>query len=193
MNRKLALPGGVAMLAALLLPMAHPTPVVELVKQALVIRRTLPDAQRFFVRTVSLGREDLARIRQEVDYDPENPDVKFYYGKDQAGRLDGVVLFPQYNTIHGPVEVGLTMSPDGRITSVIVTKATAETKPWVLHAVSTGFLSQFKGLAPGDSVAPALKGLSAGKLGAMPFFMAESIGAAVERGLVLYANLYKAE
>lgn len=177
--------------ALLVVPGVHPTPVVELVKQAVVIRKSLPEASKFFLRTVTVGRDDLARIQREIKYHPENPDVKFYYGKSLGGELAGVVLFPQENTIHGPVEIGLTLGADGTITSVIVTKATAESRPWVNRAISSGFLARFKGLAPGDSVARALAGLSADNIGAMPYFMAETIGAAVEQGLVLYRDLYQ--
>ncbi|HEY9016434.1 MAG TPA: hypothetical protein VIM84_15375 [Gemmatimonadales bacterium] len=177
--------------AVLLLGARHPTPTVVLAKQTDVIRSTLPDARQFFLRKVTVGKEDLAKIRKEVDYSPEDPDVSFYLGKDGGGKTEGVVLFPQVNTMHGPVEVGLTLDPDGTIENAVVTKATVETKPWVQEAVSAGLLRQFKGMKHGDDVNKALKQLPAGKLGQMPYWEAEVITAAVRQGLVLHNVLFK--
>ncbi len=169
---------------------AHPTPVVKLVEHADAIRQSLSGAQRFFLRSVTIGKKDLAAIRASVDYTPDDPDVQFYIGKSADGRDVGAVLFPQANTVHGPVEVALAMTPDGKIARVTVTKATVETKPWVEEAIRTGFLEQMQGLSPTDNPATAVTSLK-GKLGAMPYFEAEVIAAAVRRGLVVYGVLYK--
>ena len=181
-----------AALVLVLLPLRHPTPIVELVRQPDVIRQSLPSAEKFFVRDVTLGRDDLARIRQAVDFTPEDPDVKFYYGKDGDGRQVGVVLFPSVNTVHGPVEVGVAIGPDGAVINAIVTKATVETKPWVLRAVGTGFMRRFRGMNAGSDVDQALQGLTSGNLGSMPYYFATVISATVKRGLVLYQTLYQA-
>jgi hypothetical protein len=181
-------------LAALAAPMllagaAHPTPVVKLVEHADAIRQSLSGAQRFFMRSVTIGQNDLAAIRKLVDYTPDNPDVQFYIGKSADGGDVGVVLFPQANTVHGPVEVALAMTPEGKIARVTVTRATVETKPWVEEAIATGFLSTMKGLSTTDNPATAVTPLK-GKLGGMSYFEAEVIAAAVERGLVVYRVLY---
>lgn len=176
--------------AALLVGARHPTPTVVLVKQADLIRQALDGADQYFVRKVTIGKDKLSRIRREVEFSPEDPDVKFYLGKTAEGTLEGVVSFPQVNTMHGPIEIGLTMNPDGTVASAVVTKATVETKPWVEEAVAAGALQRFEGLSYGDDVKRALGQLSPGRIGRMPYWEAEVIAAAVEQGLVLYHVLY---
>jgi hypothetical protein len=178
------------LLAVPLLALAHPTPVVKLVEHSDAIRQSLKGADRFFLHTVTIGKSDLATIRRSVNFTPDDPNVQFYVGKKSDGTDVGVVLFTQANTVHGPVEVALAMTPDRTIAKVTVTRATVETKPWVQEAIATGFLDHMRGLSvtdnPGSAVIP-LKG----RLGAMPYFEAEVIGAAVKKGLVLYGVLYK--
>jgi hypothetical protein len=173
---------------ALLLAARHPTPTVVLVKQTDVIRTTLPAAQQFFVRRVTIGKDDLAQIRRDVAYTPEDPNVSFYLGKT-AGKVAGVVLFPQVNTMHGPIEVGLTLSPDGAVTSAVVTKATVETQPWVQEATAGGLMKRFQGMRYGDDVKQAIAPLS-GRIGQLPFLEAEVIASAVKQGLVMYHQLF---
>ena len=119
---------GAMVIAATTAAAPHITPMVVLTEQADVIRRTLDDADEFFVRTVEIGRDALASIREEVSFELEDPEYNFYYGTDMSGRVVGVVLFPQANTQHGPVEVGLTLDRDGVVVSAIMTKATAESR-----------------------------------------------------------------
>ena len=177
-------------LALLLAGARHPTPSVVLVKQTDLIRTTLGGATQFFVRKVTIGKDDLARIRREVDFSPEDPSVPFYLGKTAEGTLAGVVLFPQVNTIHGPIEVGLTLGPDGSIISAVVTKATVETRPWVEEVAAAGLMKRFQGMRYGDDVKRALEPLSPGKIGQMPYFEAQVIAAAVHQGLVLHHMLF---
>ena len=179
----------VALAVAALGAAAHPTPKVVLVKHADFIRQTLPGARQFFIRTVTIGKEDLAAIRQASDYTPEDPDVQFYLGQGDGGATVGVVLFQQVNTPHGPIEVGLAFDPGGAVTGADVTTATVETKPWVQEATATGLMKRFVGMHQGDDARKALGG-EAG-LGAMPQYMAELIATAVGRGLVLHGTLYK--
>ena len=170
--------------------LAHPTPKVVLVKHADFIRQTVPGGRQYFVRTVSIGKQDLATIRQASNFTPDDPDVQFYLGQDEHGATVGVVLFQQVDTPHGPIEVGLAFGPVGKIARATVTTATVETKPWVQEAVATGLMNKFTGMGQGDDPRKALQGLN-GQLGAMPQYMAELIATAVERGLVLYGTLYK--
>ncbi|MFL5403322.1 MAG: hypothetical protein ACJ8BF_10955 [Gemmatimonadales bacterium] len=182
---------GALPLALLLAGARHPTPTVVLVKQTDVIRTTLEDAKQFYVRNVTIGKDDFAQIRREVkDFSPEDPNLRFYLGKTGAGQLSGVVLFPQVNTIHGPIEVGLTLSRDGSIKSAVVTKATVETRPWVEGATAAGLMKRFQGMRYGDDVNRALQPLSRGAIGQMPYFEAQVIAAAVLQGLVLYHVLF---
>jgi hypothetical protein len=179
-----------ALAAAALGAAAHPTPKVVLVKHADYIRQTLPGARQYFVRTVSIGKQDLASIRQASDFTPDDPDVQFFLGQGEGGTPVGVVLFQQVDTPHGPIEVGLTFGPKGAVTTAQVTTATVETKPWVQEAVAAGLMDKFVGERQGDDPRKALQGLG-GKLGGMPEYMAELIATAVGRGLVLYGTLYK--
>jgi hypothetical protein len=184
-----ALLGAAALALSAAAPL-HITPTVELVKRVDVIRRTLPGARQYYERTVDIGRDDLGRIRSAGDFTPDGGEFHFFYGTDADGAIDGVVLFPQVNSQHGPLEVGITVGPDGAVTSVIVTKATVETKPWVQRAIKTGFLRRFDGLRRPDEANRALTGLSKGTIGAMPYYMAEQTALAVQHGLVLYQVLF---
>jgi hypothetical protein len=179
-----------ALAAAALGAAAHPTPQVVLVKHADFIRQTLPGAKQYFVRTVSIGKQDLATIHKASNFTPDDPDVQFFLGQGDGGATVGVVLFQQVDTPHGPIEVGLTLSPGGSVTHAMVTTATVETKPWVQEAVASGLMSRFLGMRQGDDPRKALQSLD-GRLGAMPQYMAELIATGVGRGLVLYATLYK--
>lgn len=171
----------------------HITPTVVLKAQADVIRETVPGAAQYFAKTVKIGRDDLTRLRTSADFTPEEPDVKFYYGTGADGAVRGVVLFPQVNTQHGPLEVGLTMAPDGTVQNVIVTKATVETKPWVLEALRSGFTRSFAGMRFGDDPTRALAGVDRKALGPMPYYLAEVTTEAVKRGLAFYGILYAAQ
>jgi hypothetical protein len=179
-----------ALAAAALGAAAHPTPKVVLVKHADFIRQTLGGAKQYFVRTVSIGKQDLSAIRQAGDFTPADPDVQFYLGQGEGAAMVGVVLFQQVDTPHGPLEVGLTFGPNGGVAHAMVTTATVETKPWVQEAVASGLMDKFVGMHEGDDPRKALQSLS-GKLGGMPEYMAELIATAVGRGLVLYGTLYK--
>ena len=174
-------------LAAALGAMAHPSPKVVLVKHADFIRQTIP-AKGYFVRTVTIGKEDLTSIRKASDYTPEDPDVQFFLGQD-GDKTVGVALFQQVDTPHGPLEVGLTFGPDGAISSAVVTTATVETKPWVQEAIASGLMKGFVGMRQGDDPRKALGGNQ--RLSGMPQYMAELIATAVGRSLVLYGTLYK--
>jgi hypothetical protein len=180
---------GLVIAAAAFGTAAHPTPKVVLVKHADFIRQTVPGAKQYFVRTVSIGKQDLAAIRQASDYTPDDPDVQFFLGQDD-GKTVGVALFQQVDTPHGPLEIGLTFGPDGRVAHAVVTTATVETKPWVLEAVAAGLMDGFTGMRQGDDPRKALQRID-GKLGGMPEYMAELITTAVGRGMVLYGTLFK--
>lgn len=103
------------------------------------------------------------------------------------------MLFPQVNTQHGPLEVGLTLAPDGSLSRVVVTKATVETKPWILEAVKTGFLGEFEGARIGERSPQALAKLEGAKPGKLPEWMGKVAVRAVDQGAVLYNTLYGAE
>jgi len=166
---------------------AHITPVVVLHKQADVIRATLPGATGFTVAEKDIGREAAQRIEAAGHFTPEAGKVKFYAGTDAQGAPVGVVLFPQLDTPHGPLEIGLTIGPDSRVRSVVVTRSTVEAKPSVERIAQAGVLERFQGLKPGDDVRKAVAGV---KLGGMPGYFTDAVATAVEHGLALYGVLY---
>jgi hypothetical protein len=188
--RRMGVAAGLTLTAIVSGAASHPTPKVVLMKHADFIRQTTPGAKAYFVRTVSIGKQDLAAIRKASDYTPDDADVQFFLGQGDGGSTVGVALFQQVDTPHGPIEVGMTFGPDGAIANTAVTTATVETKPWVLEAVAGGLMKHFTGMKRGDDPRKALQGLD-GKLGGMPEYMAELIATGVGRGLVLYGTLYK--
>jgi len=187
--RRLGVAAAIALVAIVTGAATHPTPKVVLMKHADFIKQTIP-AKAYFVRTVTIGKADLAAIRKAGDYTPDDPDVQFFLGQNADSKTTGVALFQQVDTPHGPLEVGITFGPDGAIASAAVTTATVETKPWVQEAVASGMMKQFIGMKVGDDPRKALQGLD-GKMTGMPAYMCELIATAVGRGLVMYGTLYK--
>lgn len=195
-KRELVRLRGVAAVVALLAPIVmgaalHITPTVVLQKQADVIRATLP-ADAYFVRTVKVGKQDMKRIEEAGGVELKDPEVRFYVGKSSEGEVKGIVLFPQVNTQHGPLEVGLTLAPDGTLSRAIVTKATVETKPWIIEAMKTGFLDEFEGVPVGERSSQALAKLESANPGKLPEWMGKIAVRAVDQGAVLYRTLYGA-
>ena len=168
----------------------HITPTVVMRKQADVIRSSLPGATQFFVKSVKIGQSDYRQL-SEGGIRLDEQEVKFYYGKNASGAIQGIVLFPQINTqMHGPIEIGLTLAPDGTVRSVVATKATVETKPWVQAAEASGILPRFVGMKAGSTTEAALQGIDKASVGDMPYYMANEIAEAVSQGLTLYKTLY---
>ncbi len=174
-----------AALAALL----HITPTVTLVKRPECVKALLPGAGTFFAREVHLSHADAHRLHQAVDWSPADGVLTFYTGRagDQAV---GALLFVRVDTPHGPVEVAVGFNGGGRIGGVVVTKATVETKPWVLEALQAGLTDHYKGLKPGDAPggAAALKD----KVGSLPAYMAAQVDRGVARALAAYGAFYDA-
>ena len=164
---------------------AHITPVVVLRKQADVIRQTLPGAVNFDVSTVKLSKTALQKIQSRAHYTPDAADVRFYSGKDAKGAVVGMVVFPQVDTMHGPLEVGVTISPSGALVSAMVTRATVETKSWVVEVERSGALEKLKGETASDPP----RTISGDGLSGMPGYIADSIATAAFRGLVLRSVL----
>lgn len=164
---------------------AHITPEVIVRKQADVIRTALPTAAKYNVTTIHISRSQLAQIINQAHYQPNTGTVKMYSGADAGGHLLGTVIFPQIDTQHGPIEVGVTVSPEGAVTSVAVTKVTVEVKPWLFEVERSGVLDRLKGRRAIDPV----QRLSGGDLGGMAGYVADAIARATMRALTLYQVL----
>lgn len=172
-------------LAALLL---HVTPTVELVKRVDVVRQMFPAADAWFERELHLSDRDAHKLHEAVDWSPEDGVLRFYTGK-HGGAAVGALVFVRVDTPHGPVEVAVGFTPDGAIASVVVTKATVETKPWVLAAVRAGLCEHYKGMRPG--AVPQAAEQIRGVVGELPAYMGTEIDKGVQRALVAYADFYR--
>ncbi len=171
-------------LAALLL---HITPTVVLVKRPDAVKALLPSADAFFARELHLSDADAHRLHEAVDWSPEDGVLTFYTGK-LGGKDIGGLQFVRVDTPHGPIEVAVGFTPQGTIAGVIVTKATVETKPWVLAALEAGLAEQYRGLKAGD--VPAGAAALKDRLGSLPLYMAEQVDKGVARALAAYGHFY---
>jgi len=167
---------------------AHVTPAVVLRTQADVIRAALPGAVTFSVTTATIGRSELREINDQARYTPTSDVVKFYSGRSASGQVVGTVVFPQINTQHGPVEVGVMIDPQGAIGDVMVTRATIELKPSIRAVEQSGAMQRLRGL---DANGPATALSADAGLRGMAGYVADAIATAARRGLVLYRVLRK--
>src|SRR5438094_855944 len=147
----------------------HITPTVVLVQRPDAVKALLPGAEAFFAREVHLSNTDAHRLHEAVDWSPEDGVLTFYTGKT-ADRVAGALVFVRVDTPHGPIEVAVGFTPAGAIGGVVVTKATVETKPWVLEALRAGLVDGYKGLKPGNT--PAGAAALKDRIGALPAYMA---------------------
>lgn len=166
----------------------HITPTVILVKRADAARQLVPDAQSFTAREVHLSDADAHRLHEVVDWSPEDGVLTFYTGH-QGDRALGAFVFVRVDSPHGPVETAVGFLPDGTVGSVVVTKATVETKPWVLDAIKAGLLSHYAGLTP--TATPHGAAAVEQAIGKMPHYMAGEIDKGVARALVAYGGFYR--
>jgi hypothetical protein len=165
----------------------HITPTVVLVKRPDAVARLAPGAEAFFAREVHLSDADAHRLRAAVNWSPDDGVLTFYTAR-RAGGPVGAFLFVRVDTPHGPLEVAVGFDPAGTVRRVEVTKATVETKPWVLEALRAGLTGVYAGLRPGTTPSGA-KAVRA-KVGALPAYMAEEVDKGVARALAAYGAFY---
>ena len=178
----------------------HITPVVVLVKREDVVKRILPTATAFTAREVHLSAADAHRLHETLNWGPDDGVVTFYTGWKDTDAV-GALSFIRVDTPHGPIEIAVGFGADGAVSRVEVTKATVETKAWVLEAVRSGVLDRYAGLKPGVGAdlqmlakVPALPGGTEayrGKVGRMAAFMLEQIDKGVARAIVAYGWFYR--
>ena len=176
------------LLAAFAAVLLHVTPTVELVKRADAVHQIFPAADAWFERELHLSDPDAHRLHEALDWSPEDGVLRFYRGKHGDAPV-GAIVFVRVDTPHGPVEVAVGFATDGAVASVVVTKATVETKPWVLTAVRAGLCDHYRGIRPG--VTPRGAAAVRDAAGELPTYMATQIDKGVERALVAYADFYK--
>jgi hypothetical protein len=166
----------------------HITPTVILVPRPEAVTRLTPGADAFFAREVHLSDADAHRLHTAVDWSPDEGVLTFYTAK-RAGTAVGVFLFVRVDTPHGPLEVAVGFDAAGAVRRVEVTKATVETKPWVLEALRAGLTGAYTGLRPGT--APGGASVVRAKVGALPAYMAGEVDKGVARAVAAYGMLYQ--
>jgi len=173
---------------ALVTALLHITPTVVLVKRPDAVATVLPDARTFVAREIHLSDADAHRLHETVDWSPEEGVVTFYTGRD-GDRVTGALTFVRVDSPHGPVEVAVGFEPHGTIRKVVVTKATVETKPWVLEALRAGLTSSYEGIQAGST--PDGAAVVRNAVGKMPTYMAERVDLGVARALAAYGAFYR--
>jgi hypothetical protein len=172
-------------LSAAAAALLHITPTVILVKRPDAVKQLLPGADQFLARELHLSGADAHRLHQSVDWSPEDGVLTFYTGTEDAKTV-GTLLFVRVDTPHGPVEVAVSFTPQRLVRGVIVTKATVETKPWVLEALRAGLVDHYRGLKPTDvpEGAAAIKN----QVGELADYMAQEVDKGVHRALVAMSD-----
>ena len=172
-------------LAALVL---HVTPTVELVKRVDAVRQIFPAADAWTERELHLSDPDAHKLHEALDWSPEDGVLRFYTGR-HAGAPVGALVFVRVDTPHGPLEVAVGFATDRSVASVVVTKATVETKPWVLTALRAGLCDHYKGMKAGavPRAAEQIRDVA----GELPAYMGAQIDKGVQRALVAYSDFYK--
>lgn len=162
----------------------HITPTVILVKRPDAVRQLLPAAQ-YVARELHLSDADAHRLHEAVDWSPDDGILTFYLGKE-SGREIGSLMFVRVDTPHGPIEVAVGLTPARVVRGVIVTKATVETRPWVLEALQAGLADHYRGLKTND--APGGAQAIRSRVGDLADYIAGEIDKGVRRALVSVAD-----
>src|SRR5437899_7073563 len=158
--------------AATIAALLHITPAVVLVKRPNAVQALLPGADAYFAREVHLSAADAHKLHEAVDWSPEDGVLTFYTGKHGASMVSAF-LFARVDTPHGPIEVAVGFDPAGAVCGVEITKATVETKPWVLEALRAGLTDAYRGLKPGQTPGGASRVRD--KVGQLPAYIAGEI------------------
>jgi hypothetical protein len=178
------------LVGAVVSALLHITPTVILVKRPDAVVQLLPGADQFFARELHLSAADAHRLHTAVDWSPGDGVLTFYTGRHAATDV-GVLTFVRVDTPHGPVEVAVSFGPDRAIRGVIVTKATVETRPWVVEALRAGLSDHYRGLSATDS--PQGGEAVRSRVGELAEFIAREIDKGVARALVAYREFYVTE
>ena len=176
------------MLGAAAVALLHITPTVILMDRPTVVSRLLDGADRYTAREVHLSATDERRLHDAAGWTPPDDVITFYLGK-RADRVEGVLVFMRVDSPHGPLEVAVGFDKAGAISGVEVTKATVETKPWIVEALRAGLRDHYRGLA--SDASPAGAAAVTGKVGAMPAYMAALVDRGVAHAGAAYRLFYR--
>jgi hypothetical protein len=176
------------LLGAAAAALLHITPTVVLVKRPDAFARLLSGAERVVAREVHLSSADSRRLHDAAGWEPADGIIPFYIGKRQE-RVTGVLVFMRVDSPHGPLELAVGFDTSGTIRGVEVTKATVETKPWVMEALRAGLTDHYRGLAVDHG--PGGAAVVRGRVGAMPAYMAELVDKGVAHAQAAYRLFYR--
>jgi hypothetical protein len=129
---------------------------------------------------VHLSSSDERRLHDAAGWTPPDDVITFYLGK-RADQVEGVLVFMRVDSPHGPLEVAVGFDKAGAIRGVEVTKATVETKPWVVEALRAGLTNPYLGGAASVK----------GKVGTMAEYMAELVDRGVAHAGASYRLFYR--
>jgi hypothetical protein len=144
------------------------------------LAETWPEVKKFTQKQVSLGATQVQWIEKNLGQSirAEDRTPIFYPGTAGDDAKMGVVLFLDASGSNGKVEIGLGISPDGKVAKVILFE-NSESK----EINSTQFTSQFTGknnsdkFKVGEDITPPKTGDAA----------AQAVASAVRRGLLVAA------
>jgi len=176
------------MLGATAVALLHITPTVILMDRPTVVSRLLDGADRYTAREVHLSATDERRLHDAAGWTPPDDVITFYLGK-RADRVEGVLVFMRVDSPHGPMEVAVGFDKAGAVSGVEVTKATVETKPWIVEALRAGLRDHYRGLA--NDASPAGAGTVKGNVGTMAEYMAELVDRGVAHAGAAYRLFYR--
>lgn len=176
-----------SLVSAVVAALLHITPTVILVKRPDAVAQLLPGADQFFARELHLSAADAHRLHLAIDWSPDNGVLTFYSGRRGAADV-GTLTFVRVDTPHGPMEIAVSFGPDRFVRGVVVTKATVETRPWVVEALRAGLADRYHGLKPADP--PAGAAAIKSRVGEMAEYIAREIDRGVARALVAYREFY---
>lgn len=125
--------------------LGHVTPSVVLVSDREAVAGLLAGARRFFVREVKLTPQQRQAL-QGAGWKADEDFYRFYVGRDDQGRLVGVMVFLTEYTIHGAVRVAVGLGPDGKVRGATVVELSEETYAWVKPLIDRDFTRDYIGL-----------------------------------------------
>jgi len=158
---------------------AHATPPLRLASERDAATRLIGPAQRYFVREVRPSKAERAEIKQRSGWAPDRDRYRFYVGRSADGGTIASAVFLTDFTLHGPVRVGVALSPGGKAKGAAVVEVSEEAYSWVKPLLDAGFLDQ---VTRADR-ARAVDGVG----NSMQRFYARVIAGLITRAEILYA------
>lgn len=155
----------------------HVTPNVTLLRRGDFLRQTLAGASHFFEKV--LDASALAAAERATGWRPTSEEARVYVGREAGGKLVGLTVFLWLPSQHGPIGLGATFDPDGRLREAAVTDIGEEPLIWVRPLVLDNRLKGMFDLARNASPDPGR--LVPAGAGAMTRYYAKVIAEGIRR------------